>query len=211
MIRFLVVLDVDSTLIEDEVDIAERAGVRAQVAEVTERAMRGELGFCRVLARPRVATLRGLEASVLDDVRGEVRVTHGVRALVAGIHAAGGMIAAVSGGFHEVLDPLGARLGLNEWRANRLGTQDGRLTGLVDGPIIDAAAKATALREWATTFSVPISRTIAIGDGANDLAMMAAAGLSIAFDAKPKVRAEADVALDVRGPSTTVLGVLGLR
>lgn len=211
MIRFLVVLDVDSTLIEDEVIelIAERAGVRAQVAEVTERAMRGELDFAESL-RARVATLRGLESSVLDDVRSEVRVTHGVPALVAGIHAAGGMIAAVSGGFHEVLDPLGARLGLNEWRANRLGTQDGRLTGLVDGPIIDAVAKATALREWATTFSVPISRTIAIGDGANDLAMMAVAGLSIAFDAKPKVRAEADVALDVRDLST-VLGVLGLR
>lgn len=211
MIRFLVVLDVDSTLIEDEVIelIAERAGVRAQVAEVTDRAMRGELDFAESL-RARVATLRGLEARVLDDVRSEVRVTHGVPALVAGIHAAGGMIAAVSGGFHEVLDPLGARLGLNEWRANRLGTQDGRLTGLVDGPIIDAAAKAAALRQWATKFSVPISRTIAIGDGANDLAMMAVAGLSIAFDAKPKVRAEADIALDVRDLST-VLGVLGLR
>lgn len=211
MARFLIVLDVDSTLIEDEVIelIADRAGVREEVATVTERAMRGELDFAESLVA-RVATLAGLDASVLAAVRAEVRVTHGVPELVAGVHAAGGIIAAVSGGFHEVLDPLGERLRLDVWRANRLAVADGRLTGRVEGPIIDAAAKAAALHEWADAAGVPMGRTIAIGDGANDLAMMAAAGLSIAFDAKPRVRAEADLALDVRDLSA-VLGVLGLR
>jgi len=207
---FLVVLDVDSTLIEDEVIelIAERAGVREEVARITTEAMAGERDFSWSL-NERVALLRGLPVDVLDDVRGEVRVTPGVPELIAGVHAAGGMIAAVSGGFHEVLDPLGRSLGLDVWRANRLGAQDGRLTGLVDGPIVDATAKAAALREWAAAFSVPLTRTVAIGDGANDLAMMAQAALSIAFDAKPRVRAAADIALEVRDLST-VLGVLGL-
>jgi phosphoserine phosphatase len=209
--RFLVVLDVDSTLIEDEVIelIADRAGARAEVAAATERAMRGELDFAESL-RARVATLAGLSASVLDEVRREVRVTIGVPELVAGVHAAGGMIAAVSGGFHEVLDPLAATIGLDAWRANRLAVDDGRLTGLVDGPIVDAAAKADALVEWAAASGVPIGRTVAIGDGANDLLMMKRAALSIAFDAKPAVRAAADIALDVRDLSV-VLGVLGLR
>ncbi len=183
--------------------------MRDQVAAVTARAMRGELDFAMSL-RERVATLAGLRFSVLDEVRAHARVTRGVDALIAGVHAAGGMIAAVSGGFHEVLDPIASGLGLDRWRANRLAVADGRLTGGVDGSIVDARAKAAALQEWATEFSVPIARTIAIGDGANDLAMMAAAGLSIAFDAKPKVRAAADIALDVRDLST-VLGVLGQR
>jgi len=208
---FLLVLDVDSTLIEDEVIelIADRAGVRDEVARITAEAMAGEREFSWSLGE-RVALLRGLPLAVLDEVRAEVRVTRGVPELIEGVHAAGGMIAAVSGGFHEVLDPLAERLGLDVWRANRLGAADGRMTGLVDGPIIDGAAKAAALREWATAFSVPPARTVAIGDGANDLAMMAEAGLSIAFDAKPKVRAAADIALDVRDLSA-VLGVLGLR
>lgn len=208
---FLVVLDVDSTLIEDEVIelIAERAGVRAEVAAVTERAMRGELDFAESLVA-RVATLKGLPVTVLDDVRAEVRVTRGVPELVAGIHAAGGMIAAVSGGFGEVLAPLAAELGLDAWRANALGVADGHLTGAVAGPIVDAAAKAAALREWADLWSVPRSRTVAIGDGANDLLMLAEAGLSIGFDAKPAVRAAADIALEVRDLSA-VLGVLGVR
>jgi len=208
--RFLVVLDVDSTLIEDEVIelIAEHAGVRDRVAEVTERAMRGELDFAASL-RERVALLEGLPTTVLDDVRSRVRVTRGVRELVDGVHAAGGMIAVVSGGFHEVLDPLASTLALDRWRANRLETDAGRLTGRVDGPVVDAAGKASALAEWGREFEVPRSRTIAIGDGANDLAMMAAAGLSIAFDAKPAVRAAADLAID-RRDLAPVLAVLGL-
>lgn len=211
MTRLLVVLDVDSTLIEDEVIelIADHAGTREAVAAVTERAMRGELDFAESL-RERVATLRGVPVTALDDVRARVQVTRGVPELVAGIHAAGGAIAAVSGGFHEVLDPLADSLGLDRWRANRLGVADGVLTGVVDGPIIDAAAKAVALREWAAEFGVPMARTVAIGDGANDLVMMEAAALSIAFDAKPRVREAADVSLVERDLSA-VLATLGLR
>ena len=207
----LVVLDVDSTLIENEVIelIAERAGVRAEVAEVTDRAMRGEIDFAQSL-RARVATLAGLPVSVLDDVRREVTVTRGAPELVAGVHAAGGAIGAVSGGFHEVLDPLAESLGLDRWRANRLAVRDGRLLGEIDGPIVDAAGKRAALEAWAAELGVPRSRTVAIGDGANDLEMMAAAGLSIAFDAKPRVREAADLALAVRDLGA-VLGVLGLH
>lgn len=207
----LVVLDVDSTLIEDEVIelIADRAGTRDLVAAVTERAMRGELDFAESL-RARVATLRGVRLSDIDAVRDAVRVTVGVPELIAGVHAAGGAVAAVSGGFHEVLDPLAAQLGLDRWRANRLAVAHGELTGEVDGPIIDAAAKADALREWADELGVPIERTVAIGDGANDLGMMAVAGLSIAFDAKPVVRAGADVVLPGRDLSA-VLAAIGLR
>lgn len=211
MTRFLVVLDVDSTLIEDEVIelIADRAGTRELVASVTERAMRGELDFAESL-RERVATLRGVRVAELDAVRADVRVTRGVPELVAGVHAAGGTIAAVSGGFHEILDPLAGELGLDRWRANRLAVADGALTGAVDGPIIDAEAKAVALREWADELGVPMTRTVAIGDGANDLRMMDAAALSIAFDAKPLVRERADVSLVERDLSA-VLAVLGLR
>lgn len=209
--RFIVVLDVDSTLIEDEVIelIADHAGTRELVAEVTERAMRGELDFAQSL-RERVATLRGVPVAAIDEVRSRVRVTRGVPELVAGIHAAGGAVAAVSGGFHEVLDPLADELGLDRRRANRLAVDDGVLTGEVDGPIIDAAAKAEALREWADELGVPLDRTVAIGDGANDLLMMDAAALSIAFDAKPRVREAADVSLPDRDLSA-VLAVLGLR
>jgi len=197
--RFLVLLDVDSTLIEDEVIelIAEHAGVREQVAAVTERAMRGELDFAASL-RERVATLAGLPTGVIDEVRARVRVTRGVPELVAGVHERGGAIGVVSGGFHEVLDPLAERLGLDRWRANRLAVADGRLTGEVDGPIVDGAAKAAALREWAAEYDVPLARTIAVGDGANDLPMMAAAALGVAFDAKPRVRAEAELVLPDR-------------
>lgn len=211
MPRFLLVLDVDSTLIEDEVIelIAEHAGVREQVAAITERAMRGELDFAGSLVE-RVGTLAGLPDAVLDEVRDRVRVTAGVAELIAGVHAAGGMFTVVSGGFHEILDPLAGSLGIDGWRANRLEVADGRLTGRVSGPIIDSAAKTAALQEWAAEAGIPASRTIAIGDGANDLGMMAVAGLSIAFDAKPAVRAAADLVLPVRDLSA-VLGVLGLR
>jgi len=198
-VTFLVVLDVDSTLIEDEVIelIAEHAGVREEVAAVTERAMRGELDFAQSL-RERVATLRGLPIAVIDEVRARVRVTNGVPALIAAVHERGGSIAVVSGGFHEVLDPLAASLGLDRWRANRLEVAGGRLTGYVDGPIVDAVAKRDALLDWAADLRVPLTRTIAIGDGANDLLMMEAAGLGIAFDAKPRVRDEADLVLPDR-------------
>ncbi|WP_158864282.1 phosphoserine phosphatase SerB [Leifsonia sp. AG29] len=209
--RFLVVLDADSTLIHDEVIelLAEEAGSRTEVADITERAMRGELDFEQSL-RERVRTLAGLPVSVFEHVGERIRVTDGVPELIAGVHAAGGEVGVVSGGFHEILDPLGARLGLDHWRANRLAVTDGVLTGEVEGPVVDAAAKAQALLFWAAAAGVHLRQTIAIGDGANDLRMMAEAGLAVAFNAKPKVRAEADLVID-RQDLSQVLPLLGLR
>ncbi|MDO9395224.1 MAG: phosphoserine phosphatase SerB [Herbiconiux sp.] len=207
----LVVLDVDSTLIENEVIemLGDRAGCHAEVAEITERAMRGELDFAQSLAA-RVALLEGLPASSFDEVRAEIRVTEGVPEMIAAVHAAGGLVGVVSGGFHEVLDPLAASLGLDHWRANRLGVADGVLTGSVSGPIIDPQSKADALCEWASARGIPLARTVAVGDGANDLRMMEVAGLSVAFDARPLVRSNADLVMDVRDLSQ-LLPLLGLR
>ena len=209
--RYLVVLDVDSTLIENEVIelLAANAGSLEQVTAITERAMRGELDFEQSL-RERVATLAGLPESLFDQVRKEVTVTRGVPELIAGVKAAGGPVGVVSGGFHEILDPLAEHLRLDFWRANRLEVKNGQLTGRVLGEVVDAAAKAQALIEWAETTQTPITRTVAIGDGANDLKMMEAAGLSIAFNAKPIVRERAAVILDERDLSR-VLGILGLN
>lgn len=211
MPRFLIVLDVDSTLIENEVIelLAEAAGSHDAVRDITERAMAGELDFAESL-HERVATLAGLPESALADALAEVRVTAGAPELIRGVHAAGGLVCVVSGGFSGILDPLAVSLGLDRWRANRLAIVDGRLTGAVDGPIVDAASKAAALRDWADDASIPLARTVAIGDGANDLQMMRAAGLSVAFDAKPLVRAAADVAMSVRDLSQA-LPLLGLR
>jgi phosphoserine phosphatase SerB len=199
MARFLVVLDVDSTLIEDEVIelLAAEAGSADRVAEITFRAMNGELDFEQSL-RERVATLAGLPESVFASVRSRVTVTRGAPELIAGVHAAGGQVAVVSGGFHEVIDPLARELGLDHWRANRLEVVDGRLTGDVVPPVVDAAAKADALREWAAEAGLPLSQTVAVGDGANDLPMMAICGLSVGFDAKAPVRDVANVLLDER-------------
>ena len=167
-IPFLVVLDADSTLIEDEVIelLADVAGSRELVADVTERAMRGELDFAESL-RARVATLAGLPESVFAEVGRKIRPTPGVHDLIAGLHANGSRVGVVSGGFHELLDPLADALGLDHWRANRLEVVDGHLTGGLVGPIIDAAAKATALQEWAAAEGVALPQTIAVGDGAS--------------------------------------------
>lgn len=210
MARFLVVLDVDSTLIEQEVIelLADEAGSLERVAAITARAMAGEIDFGRSLVE-RVASLEGLDAAALERVSARVELTRGAERLVAGIHAADGVVAVVSGGFHELVDPLADALGLDAHRANRLEVTDGRLTGRTTGAVIDAAAKRDALLEWAGRFEVPLHRTVVIGDGANDLSMMQAAGLSIAFDAKPVVRAAAHLSLPERDLSA-VLGVLGL-
>jgi len=207
----LVVLDADSTLIREEAIelLAEAAGSLEHVAAVTERAMRGELDFAASL-RERVATLAGVETAVFDEVRARMTPTPGVHELIDGVHAAGGRVGVVSGGFHELLDPLAERLGLDFCRANRLDVDGGRLTGRVDGPIVDAEAKRTALEEWAATSGIPIARTVAVGDGANDLRMLDRAALGVAFCAKPIVRAQADVAID-RPDLAQVLAVLGLR
>jgi phosphoserine phosphatase len=211
MARFLVVLDVDSTLIENEVIelLASRAGSLAEVEDITFRAMNGELDFEASL-RSRVATLRGLPESIFVDVAPDITVTTGVPEMVAGIHAAGGWATVVSGGFHELLDPLAAQLGLDRWRANRLEVADGVLTGALVGPVVDAQAKADTLREWALELGVPLSQTVAVGDGANDLTMMALAGLSVGFDAKAPVRDLANVLIDERDLSA-LLPLLGLR
>jgi phosphoserine phosphatase len=211
MSRFLVVLDVDSTLIENEVIelLAEEAGSLAEVEDITFRAMNGEIDFEESL-RARVATLAGLDEGVFARVGEHVRVTRGVPEMIAGVRAAGGRIGVVSGGFHEVLDPVASELRLDYWRANRLEIVDGVLTGELAGPIIDAEAKATTLREWAADSALPLSSTVAVGDGANDLPMMAIAGLAVGFDAKAPVRDLAGVLIDDRDLSQ-VLPLLGLR
>jgi phosphoserine phosphatase len=209
MPRFLVILDVDSTLIEDEVIelLAAEAGSLPQVAAITDRAMNGELDFAESL-RERAATLAGLPVQVFERVRAAVRVTAGVPQMIAAVHAAGGRVGVVSGGFAEIVGPLADELGLDYWRANRLEVADGALTGRTNGPIIDAEAKAVALAEWTDDFRP--DATVAVGDGANDLAMMARADLSVGFDAKAPVRAAADIALPQRDLGQ-LLAVLGLR
>ena len=210
MARFLVVLDVDSTLIEDEVIelLAAEAGSHDEVAEITRQAMNGRLDFSESL-RARVATLKGLPVSVFETVGRRIRVTDGVPGMVEGVHRAGGAVGVVSGGFHEMLDPLAERLGLDYWRANRLGVSDGVLDGTCSGTIVDAKTKADTLREWAADAGIDLSRCIAVGDGANDMPMMEIAGLSVAFDAKAPVRDCADVIMDVRD-LTQLLPLLGL-
>jgi phosphoserine phosphatase len=195
--KFLVVFDVDSTLIQDEVIelLAEVAGKRAEVAEVTERAMRGELDFSQSLIQ-RVQALIDLPDSVFADVYQRITPTVGVQETIDAIHAAGGLVGAVSGGFTQVLTPLAAKLGLDFARANDLEVIDGKLTGKVIGRIVDKSVKAESLREWAELSGISISLTIAVGDGANDLEMMATAGLGVAFNAKPIVRAQADVVIE---------------
>jgi phosphoserine phosphatase len=207
----LVVLDADSTLIREEAIelLADAAGSLELVAAVTERAMRGELDFAESL-RERVATLAGLRVGEFERARSQMTPTPGVHELVETVHAAGGLVGVVSGGFHELLDPLAERLGLDFCRANRLETRDGRLTGRVDGPIVDARAKAAALEEWAAASGIPLERTVAVGDGANDLQMLGRARLGVAFCAKPVVREQADVAID-RVDLSDVLPLIGLR
>ncbi len=192
--RFLVVLDADSTLIRNEVIelIADEAGRGAEVAAATEAAMRGEVDFATSL-RSRVEALQGVPVAAFARVLARIEPTPGVRELVAAVHERGGAVGVVSGGFHEILDTVAPDLGVDVWRANRLATSDGVLSGAVDGGIVDAAGKAAALREWAAERDVPLTRTLAIGDGANDLEMMAVAGLGVAFNAKPAVRERADV------------------
>ena len=194
--RFLVVLDADSTLIRNEVIelLADEAGRRDEVQAATEAAMRGEVDFAASL-RSRVEALTGISTDAFERVRARIEPTPGVRELTAAIHRRQGVVGVVSGGFHEILDHIAPDLGVDRWRANRLAVSSGRLTGLVDGEIVDAAAKAASLREWADQLGVPHRATIAIGDGANDLQMMAAAGLGLAFNAKPAVRQAAPLVI----------------
>ncbi|CAH0153615.1 Phosphoserine phosphatase [Arthrobacter sp. Bi26] len=196
--RKFLIMDVDSTLIQQEVIelLAAYAGKREEVTAVTEAAMRGELDFAQSL-HARVAVLAGLPASVVESVRAEVRLTEGAAELVAAFQAAGHAVAVVSGGFNQILRPIAEDLGLHYWIANELEIVDGALTGKVLGDVIDRAAKEKYLREWAAAEGIPMEHTIAVGDGANDLDMLGAAGIGIAFNAKPAVRAAADAAVNL--------------
>ena len=194
----LIVMDVDSTLITAEVIdlLAERADCAREVAKITESAMRGELDFAASL-RERAALLAGLDVSILDEVRGSLRLTPGAQTLIRTLKRLGYKCGLVSGGFTTVIEPLAASLGIDYVTANTLEVADGKLTGRVLDPIIDRDGKATALRDFAARAGVPLSQTVAVGDGANDLGMIAAAGLGVAFNAKPVVRDAADTALSV--------------
>ena len=196
--KHLVVMDADSTLLQDEVIdlLAEEAGCAEQVAAITEAAMGGQLDFAESLTR-RVALLEGLDAGVLDRVRQRLRLTPGARTLLRTLHRLGYVPAVVSGGFVEVLAPLLADLNVDYLAANRLEIAEGVLTGRLAGEIVDRAGKARALERFAADVGVPLSQTVAVGDGANDIDMISAAGLGIAFNAKAVVREHADAALSV--------------
>ncbi len=198
--RRLVVLDVDSTLTRDEgIDLL--AGLvspdtAAEVAAVTAATMRGELDFEESL-RKRVAALRGVSLEAVAAATSHVRLTDGAHDLVSALHAHGHLVGAVSGGFHQMIDPLAEDLGLDFHRANTLEVSNGFLTGSLVGDIIDAQAKAATLAHWAASHSIDMANTVAIGDGGNDVEMLGQAGVGIAFMAKPVAKAAADLVIDV--------------
>jgi phosphoserine phosphatase len=196
--KHLVVMDADSTLLQDEVIdlLAEECGCAAEVSEITELAMSGDIDFAEALRR-RVALLAGLPTSVLDDVRSRLRLTPGARTLLRTLQRLGYVPAVVSGGFVEVLAPLMAELKVEYLAANRLEIVDEKLTGHIVGDIVDRAGKEKALRRFAEEVGVPLEQTVAVGDGANDIDMLSAAGLGIAFNAKPVVQEHADTRLTV--------------
>ena len=206
----LVVFDVDSTLIHEEVIelLAAHAGKEREVAEVTERAMRGEIDFAESL-HYRVAALEGLPVGVLDEVAAAATIHEGAYELVQAVHRIGGYVYAVSGGFTHALEPLATQLALDGFAANTLEIADSKLTGKVTGQVIDRAAKASMLRRWAADHQVPLEATVAVGDGANDLDMLELAGYGVGFCPKPIVREHADLIVEV--PTHDVLrAVLGL-
>lgn len=193
----IVLLDMDSTLIQQEVIdlLADKCGVGKEVAAITESAMRGELDFVASLTT-RVKLLAGADAAVIQSVKAGITLTPGARILIRTLHKLGHKVGVVSGGFLDVIEPLLQELKIDFYRANRLEIVDGKLTGNLIGSIIDRTAKAEALREFAAAENVNLAQTIAIGDGANDLEMLEIAGLGIAFNAKPAVRAAADSSIN---------------
>jgi len=195
-IKRLVQFDVDSTFIKQEAIelLAAKAGVLDEVSRITESAMRGEIDFEQSL-RARVALLKGLDQSVISEVQAEITLTDGARELVSTLHSKGHSVSLVSGGFIDIIEPMIKELSIQYFRANKLEIIDAVLTGGLVGPIIDRAAKGSALIDFASMSGVELIHTVAIGDGANDLDMMAAAGLSIAFNAKPIVVDAADLSI----------------
>ena len=208
--RKLVVLDVDSTLIDQEVIdlLAAKAGAQKQVAAITESTMRGELDFGQSLAA-RVLLLKGLPISALEKVRSEISLTPGAVELIATLQELGHPVALVTGGFSELVSPLARELNIRHLRANNLEIKDGYLTGMTQGPIVDRAAKAQALIDFAVLEKIPLSHTIAIGDGANDLDMLKISGLGIAFMAKPILIEAAAASIKTRDLAR-VLTLLGI-
>ena len=206
----LIVFDVDSTLVQGEVIemLAAHAGAQGKVAAITEAAMRGELDFAQSLQQ-RVATLTGLPATVVDEVASQLELMPGARTTLRTLRRLGFRCGAVSGGFRRIIEPLAEELMLDYVAANELEIVDGTLTGRVVGPIIDRAGKAKALREFAEQAGVPMEQTVAVGDGANDIDMLAAAGLGVAFNAKPALREVADASLS-HPYLDTVLFLLGV-
>jgi phosphoserine phosphatase len=194
----LVVMDVDSTLVQGEVIemLAAHAGCESEVAEITAAAMRGDLDFEAAL-RARVALLAGMDAGAVEQVRVALRLTPGARTLIRTLKRLGYIVAIVSGGFTQLTDGLVHQLGIDHSAANTLEIVDGKFTGRLVGPVVDRAGKAEALRRFAETEGIPLAQTVAIGDGANDIDMLTAAGLGIAFNAKPVVREAAHAAVNV--------------
>lgn len=195
----LLVMDVDGTLIRQEgIDLlAQEAGAGEKVAEITAQAMNGELDFSASL-EARVALLKGLEISAFQKILKQIEITQGAEGLITELHQRGYKVALVSGGFHEVIDPIARSLGIDLVRANRLQTFDGRLTGKVLGEIVTPERKKDSLLTWAKENHVPRSQTIAMGDGANDLPMIETAGIGIAFMAKPIVAERAPYRIQTR-------------
>ena len=195
----LLVMDVDGTLVRQEgIDLlAQEAGVGEKVAEITAQAMNGELDFA-VSLEARVALLKGLDTSIFPKILEQMEVTPGAESLITELHQRGYKVGLVSGGFHEVIDPIARSLGIDLVRANRLQVSDGHLTGKVLGEIITPERKKESLLTWAKENHVPQSQTIAMGDGANDLPMIETAGIGIAFMAKPIVAERAPYRIEKR-------------
>lgn len=190
-------LDVDSTLIQQEVIelLADFAGVMPEVKVITDQAMSGELDFRQSLDK-RVGLLQGLSDEIFSQLQPQISLTPGVLELISAVHAKGGRIGAVSGGFSQILAPLAEEIGLDYWMANSLEVIEGKLTGRVIGPVIDAQAKAFALGKWASEAGISTEQTIAIGDGANDIQMLQCAGYAVAFRPKPVLRPYADLVIE---------------
>ncbi|KAE8127177.1 MULTISPECIES: phosphoserine phosphatase SerB [Bifidobacterium] len=204
----LLVMDVDSTLIDEEVidQLGREAGVGERIADITARTMAGELDFCQAL-RARVALLKGMDVAVFDTVYATLHFTTGALALIETLHQHGWKVGVVSGGFHETVDRLAQEAQLDHWIANRLAASEGRLTGEVVGDIVCRTTKEQALRTWAQEDGIAAAQTVAVGDGANDIPMIQRAALGVAFCAKPAVREAADAAIDTRD-LRLVLGLL---